>query len=434
MSSLTSSTRPIENQLVFWAWAGAWAAYAIGGLYIVGPILGVTLAALVCWRIYASPILLTAERAASIPITIWIWIIAMVVMLVSLIVGHFSEGLGLAKTIKSIIGWAKGWFLLALFPLAGACLNIRLDTIVRANGYLALQMLILTPILMTAGIFGLPDKLFISPLKILGGAGAEYFTFFLYAPDPEDGSARLQYIAPWAPAAGFVANIMLVIACEDKRKFWRILGILAAITMVLLCKSRMALLCMMVSWPLAFSISKLSRGWPMFLAGVASLFGGLFAAPIIDTLTATLDKVNGMRAGSNRVRGALNDMAFDRWWTEARVWGHGIVERGPHHVEYMPIGSHHTWLGLLFVKGAIGFLAMMVAMIWTTLDLAITSQNRTTARGGLAIIFVMWFFSFSENLEMLAYLYWPGLVLIGISLRVDGTTDAASSKCKQTAS
>ena len=119
-----------------------------------------------------------------------------------------------------------------------------------------------------------------------------------------------------------------------------------------------------------------------------------------------------------RVRAGLNDMAFDRWWTEARIWGHGIVENGPHHVEYMPIGSHHTWLGLLFVKGAVGFLALFLAMVWTTLDLAFAAQARREARAGLAVIFVMWFFSFSENLEMLAYLYWPGLVAIGVGLKL----------------
>ena len=36
--------------------------------------------------------------------------------------------------------------------------------------------------------------------------------------------------------------------------------------------------------------------------------------------------------------------------------GTRIVERGPHLVEFMPIGSHHTWYSLLFVKGSSGAL------------------------------------------------------------------------------
>ena len=44
------------------------------------------------------------------------------------------------------------------------------------------------------------------------------------------------------------------------------------------------------------------------------------------------------------------------------IWGHGTVERGPHIVEYMPIGSHHTWNGLLFVKGMVGYAGLAVPM------------------------------------------------------------------------
>ena len=174
---------------------------------------------------------------------------------------------------------------------------------------------------------------------------------------------------------------------------------------------------MMLAWPMAFTVGRLARGWPALLASGSALVVSMFSAQIIDVVSNLFERVNSMRAGSNRVRQALNDMAFDRWWTEARLWGHGIVENGAHHVENMPIGSHHTWLGLLFVKGAVGFVALLLVMLWTTVELALAAQVRREARGGLAVIFVMWFFSFSENLEILAYLYWPGLILLGMGLK-----------------
>jgi len=417
MSSSAIVARPLEEKLVFAAWVGVWPLYAIGALYIAGPVLTAVLIGLIAWRAYAGALLPKEQRLAPIPVAIWIWLFAMAAMLLALIVGHTQEGLGGGKTIKSTIGWAKGWLLLAVFPLAGACLNIRLDTLCRANRWFVVSMLIATPLLLLAHAVGLPTKVFVSPLKVVGGSGPEYFTFFLYALDPESGGARLQYIAPWAPAAGLVANVMLVLSMEDARPTWRTIGVITSVLVVLLCQSRMALLCMLMAWPCASLISQLSRGWPVLAASVSALVGSLLAAPIASTVMSTIDKVNGMRSGSNRVRGVLNEMAFDRWWTEARIWGHGIVENGPHVVEYMPIGSHHTWLGLLFVKGAIGFVAFSVAMVWTTFELMIVSQYKRQARGALAMIFIMWFFSFSENLEMLAYLYWPGLVVIGIGLR-----------------
>lgn len=417
MSQTANPQRSYEEQLIFWFLAGTWGLYAIGALYIAGPVLGVLLAAIYVIRAYTAPALPTDQRPSPMPVTIMLWIAAMAVMLIALVVGHLLQDLGAAKTIKSSIGWAKGWALLAIFPLAGACLLIRSETLFRANGWFALQTLIIIPVLLIAPMIGLPERAFVSPLKIVGGPGPEYFTFFLYTLDPESGAARLQFTAPWAPAAGLVANVMLILAIEDKRIFWRAIGIITAVAVVLLCKSRMALLCMMLAWPMAFFIGKLARGWPALLASAGVLGASLFSAQIINAVSMLIDRINGMRAGSNRVRQALNDMAVDRWWTEARIWGHGIVENGPHHVENMPIGSHHTWLGLLFVKGAVGFLAMLIVMIWTTVELALASQVRREARAGLAILFVMWFFSFSENLEILAYLYWPGLVLLGIGLK-----------------
>ena len=417
MSSPANPQGALEERLIFWSLTGTWALYAVGALYIAGPVLGVALASIYAVRAYAAPALPQGQRPHPMPITIMIWIGAMIAMLIALVVGHFLQDLGAAKTVKSAIGWAKGWALLAIFPLAGACLLIRKEILFKANGWFALQTLILIPLLLFASVIGLPEKVFVSPLKILGGAGPEYFTVFLYTLDPESGAVRLQFTAPWAPAAGFVANIMLILAIEDKRPFWRIVGVFTAVAIVLLCKSRMALLCLMLAWPMAFFIGKLARGWPALMASAGVLVAGLFSAQIINALSVFIDRINSMRAGSNRVRQALNEMAFDRWWTEARIWGHGVVENGPHHVENMPIGSHHTWLGLLFVKGAVGFIALLLAMVWTTVELALAAQVRREARAGLAVIFVMWFFSFSENLESLAYLYWPGLVIMGIGLR-----------------
>jgi hypothetical protein len=120
------------------------------------------------------------------------------------------------------------------------------------------------------------------------------------------------------------------------------------------------------------------------------------------------------RKDSSRVRAALGRIAVYRWQTEAPIWGHGIVENGPHMVEYMPIGSHHTWYGLLFVKGIVGFAALAVPMIYSLGDLLIKSQRNDTAKLGLTMLLVIFLYTFGENLEILAYLFWPGLIAIGM--------------------
>ena len=86
------------------------------------------------------------------------------------------------------------------------------------------------------------------------------------------------------------------------------------------------------------------------------------------------------------MRAALASIAYHRWVTEAPVFGHGIVERGPHLVQYMPIGSHHTWHGLLFVKGAVGFLGLAIPLAWSIVELALKAQADRVARAGLGVM------------------------------------------------
>jgi hypothetical protein len=145
----------------------------------------------------------------------------------------------------------------------------------------------------------------------------------------------------------------------------------------------------------------------------------------------------GARAESSRVRAALGRIAVDRWQNEAYWFGHGVVEKGPHLVEYMPIGSHHSWYGLLFVKGLAGAIALAVPMFWTLAGCIVLATRSRLGQTALAMILVYWLYSFGENLEVLTYITWPALLVIGIAFRQErsgagerpdsATDDAADS-------
>ena len=107
---------------------------------------------------------------------------------------------------------------------------------------------------------------------------------------------------------------------------------------------------------------------------------------------------------SSRVRATLGRIAVDRWQEEAPVFGHGVVERGPHLVEYMPIGSHHSWYGLLFVKGLAGLLSFALPIVLSTAVLGKNAYRNPRARVGLSMVLLLLLYSFGENLEILAYL------------------------------
>ena len=350
MDQAPCHSRAPEDVVVGLALAATWGVYLIGGLYILGPVLGVSLTGLLLIRLYLQNTRISVRAVPQIPGGVWIWIAGMLVMLLALEVAHANQQLGLGQTIKSTIGWAKGWALFALFPLAGACLQIRLETVIRASGWVALATLLVTPALLIAPAIGLPEVLFVSPLKAVGGPGPEFFAVQLYSFEPTDGSTRLRYFTPWSPAAGMIGNMYLLFALSDRRRFWKWVGIVSALAMIVTSKSRLAIAAAVFIWPLVIALGEARRPSLWFLAMLGLLTLTPIAQSFLDWIDATLNSVKSMRADSTRVREALGDIALDRWWNEAPIWGHGVVERGPHYVEYMPIGSHHTWYGLLFVK------------------------------------------------------------------------------------
>ncbi|WP_379922461.1 O-antigen ligase domain-containing protein [Erythrobacter sp. R86502] len=396
-----------------------WALWLVGGLYIAGPVLGWALAGMVALALYLDRV-----KATAIPGTVWAWLAGMLAMLVILWVGHVNFELDFGKTIKSSVGWAKGWALLALFPLVGAMLDVRAEVIYRAVCRLGLQTLILLPIFLIAPYVGLPEVLWVSPLKVLGGAGAEYFAAQLYTIEPGAGTPRWQFFAPWSPAAGMMGVLYVLLAAQESHRGWKAIGIAGGLMLALFSQSRLALVALFVIVPIVWGASRLGKGQLWLLAAPAVFALGIFGPTLIDIIDGAAGEFSAARADSSRVRAALGRIAILRWETEAYWFGHGVVEDGPHLVEYMPIGSHHSWYGLLFVKGLLGSIALAIPLGATFLVLLIRSQTDRGAQIGLSLTLALALYSFGENLEILAYLYWPALVVIGLALRENPTPEA----------
>lgn len=395
-----------------------WLFYAVGGLYLVGPMMAWGLGGLALLALYLGRAMPPGIRAQSdVPPVIWAWLGGMAAMLVVLWIGHIDWNLGLAATIKSSVGWAKGWALMALFPLAGAILPIRRAPLVRAHCVLGAVTLALLPLMVVAPYIGLPSQLFVSPLKVVGGPGPEYFTVYLYTLDPASWTPRWQFYLPWSPFAGLMGVIMVLFAREEKSLSWKAAGIAAGIAMILLSKSRMSLVALPVCLAVPSLLPLIFRSWVWALGTVAAGSLAVIGAPLFQTVQDAITSFKQARADSTRVRETLQRIAGERWWNEAIWFGHGTVERGPHLVEYMMIGSHHTWYGLLFVKGVFGLLALAIPMIWqiglAIMDAAKGQRGRLPL--GLLLVFVM--LTFGENIEIEAYMLWPALLVLGIHAR-----------------
>ena len=395
-----------------------WAFYALGALYVVGPVLAWVLAGLAALSLYLGKAIRDDLRATGpVPWLIWLWIAGMLVMLVALWVGHLDWGLGLKKTIKSSIGWAKGWALLALFPLVGAVLPIRRELLIRAQCVLGLWTLAIAPLLLVAPYIGLPERIFTSPLKAVGGPGPEYFSVYLFTFDPASWTPRWQFYAPWSPFAALLGVISVLFALEERHRGWMLAGLGAGVLMILASKSRMGLVGLVCCTIAPRLLPLVIKSWAwLALSAIAASFA-TWGTTAIDLGKAGVQGFKSARADSTRVRETLQRIAWERWQTDAKWFGHGTVQPGPHLVEYMPIGSHHTWYGLLFVKGLVGFLALLVPLVAHIVFVLVDAAKNTRGRLPLGILMTLVLLSFGENIEIEAYMLWPALILLGCHIR-----------------
>jgi len=409
---LSSAEQLITRSITF-----TFAFYLIGALYLVAPVLGWSLLAglVFCWASNNKDLSPSLKQNSSWLIVLWV--IGACVLEIALVIGHVNFDLGFGKIIKSSIGWAKGWALLAIFIVLGFYLNIRYQLLCRAACVVGLIALLITPFLISAYVIGLPGHLYVSPLKVLGGAGDEFFTVILYEIDPFNGSPRWRFFAPWAPAVGLVANIYFMCSWFEKNNKWRVIGLTGNALMIMMAASRMGMIVLLLAPLGVWGLSRLTRPWVMICACIGLTVLVIFFEPLMHAFLSLLDQVKGARADSTRVRAALGNIALYRWQSEAFWFGHGVVETGTHLVEFMPIGSHHNWYGLLFVKGLIGQLAFLIPCLLTFCVLLVKAQYQVSSRLALGMCLIVGFFSFSENVEALAYMTWPAWICIGIGLR-----------------
>lgn len=408
---------PVER-VVYFAITYTWPIYVVGALYILGPVLAWTLGAVAAMALYLGPAMRADLRAmGSVPWIVWLWFLGMSVMLVALWIGHMNWNLGLTSTIKSTIGWAKGWALLALFPLIGAVLPIRREVLVRSQTVLGLWIICLLPLFIVAPIIGLPQQLFTSPLKAVGGPGPEYFTTYLYTRAHGTGIPRWQFYAPWSPFAGLLGVVMVLFSLEEKDRKWMLMGILGGLAMVLMSRSRMGLIALPVCIAFPRMLPLLGHTWAWLFGSVLAGSMTVLFIPLRNWLENTMAAISNMRAGSSRVRGTLQRIAVERWESEAIWFGHGRVAPGSHLVEYMPIGSHHTWFGLLFVKGVIGVLALAIPFFIHLMLITKDAIYHPRGRLPLGLMMVLTILSLGENIEIEVYLLWPALVALGIHAR-----------------
>jgi hypothetical protein len=394
--------------------------YYLGALYVCAPLLACSLVGYLVVQWWNQDEDTPEPDRVALSASGWVWLGAMSIVALALFVGCINFDWGLTKTISAFVNrWIRTWGLLALFPLVGH-LKIRPELIFRGICIFCIQSLVL--VILFRGLMGVFDAYnhgYLSILHKLGG-GTIFYSVRTYGSVLDVSEKRLQMIAPWPPALGLVGDIFFFLCLQEKNLALRGFGMAGAIAMVVGSISRTALFCIPIVYGAVWVMSNWFRTWLPFVVGGLGFGVALFFADLQEILSSLRIKIREYRSGSSKARDILEQLAIDAWRNEAPIWGHGTVaETGPAITGFRGIGSHHTWYGMLYVHGLVGAIALGIAFLWSFFDLVSRVGTHQYAKVGLYILSVLFVFSFSDNIDGLAYLYWPGLVVLGIAFKED---------------
>lgn len=394
----------IYNVIIF-----TYPLYLVGGLYLVGPILA--------WVLFYRTLMLLIEQDIKAHSLSIIWLVSMLLIELVVIIGSLNVGHSLLMVIKSSIGWAKGWALIGIYIFVGTILPIRYTILQKAITHLLWQSLLIAPFLIVVAFLNFPTLLYTSPLKILGGGGDQYFKVWLYWNDVNTGFPRWQLFAPWSPALAFYSLLAFSIILPRPSDRLKYFALFSSIVLIILSESRAGILILFVLLVTCFIYYYFDVMSILILILASFLFFGIFINEIIEFFLDLVNKVNSMRSDSSMIRKTLNNIGLYRWYNESFWFGHGNVERGPHIVQFMPIGSHNTFIGLLFTKGIIGVVLYLIPLVLTVIYMLFKSFIKHDYLAGFFIIVIFLIYSFTENVEILSYMMWPGWLFLGLSLR-----------------
>ncbi len=404
-----------EESLIWYVIIGTYGIYALGMVFSVYSALAWVLGGYVVFKLLQQTKNTPYEEKINIPSITWLWGMSSLITLLATYAGITDFGLGRTAILRGILGWLTSTAVIPLFLLSG-CLNIRPKLIYRAVCILCLQSLIAIPIAYAAYAANLPDILYTNPIERLIQNGPIFHNVGFYFSDYGVDNVRLFLFTPWCPALGLVSNVFFFMVLQESNKKWRYIGIVGAIAMNIVSLSRAALVCLPLVLIIIWGLKYFTRPQIQITAGIVSFIAGIFSTQLSNAATEFVDTFYSSRADSSRVRAALQRVGIEAW-KEAPIWGHGVQKPGPPVLANLPIGSHHTWVGLLYTKGLVGFMALLIPVLWSFIELLIKAGNSKIAETSLSILLVLLIFSVGEQIDVLGYICWPGFIIMGIAFK-----------------
>lgn len=396
----TQAADPLAEACVFWylvltpLW---WMTGTLVPLGVVGTI---------CLFVRRPP------RQASIRLLAALWIAVGVAQAASVIFNWMSAevpGIGLLRGLGSFV--TTGWILIGLAIGVGAEAGLTTPRVVRGICVHAAWLLLFTGVsLFTAHGLGWPELIVPSPLAMLLPGELPVVRFHLqmifYQSDAllDARTMRLTLFYPWATGLALGGATALLVGTGDRLRGWRIVAAIAGSVAVLLSYSRAAILSLAAAiLILAFlRLSRARQAVAALLAGVVVNAALLAGFDPVETVRDVQAEFTNLRPGSSFARAVVYELSWAHFLNRP-ILGHGWMS-GPvaTWLPSMPLGSHSSFYGVLYVGGVVTFAALCTAYL-TTLAIA-AMRLRDRGRDGpvaLVLLLLLGVISIGEGINVL---------------------------------
>ncbi len=375
------------------------------------------------------------------------WFAVGALQLVSVVANMAAEGDPPWRLAKHLLAsYVLGWFLFGGCVAIGASGAIRPEPLLRATA--------------RVGFYCVASAFVLYPLAVAGGGSyllvltpighflpeslpstSFFFGMLLYNWEELFGVLlpRLSFLFPWTTAMGFGGLCLVWITANEPNRTRRRLAVASGVFMIVASMGRSAGAIFVASLGLRLFLA-CPRRWqiPLSLAGVAAMSAVPIASTIVagDPLAAAravTERFDDLRPSATRAR----DLVYDESWLGVRrapLLGHGWPGDPVYPEDYPQVmlgggtmlpGSHSTYLGLLYLGGAVTLLAFVLAM-GATLALVATSHGPPAlVRNTVVLLAAIAANGVSEGLYSLVVPTLYAFLWIGIALRAcRATADA----------
>ncbi|MCB4825123.1 O-antigen ligase family protein [Roseicella aerolata] len=329
-----------------------------------------------------------------------------------------------------------GWMLIGLCIAVGGQAAIASAVVVRAICIQAGWILVFSGLsVVLFAVLGLERLEVPSPLALLLPSSLpivyQQLTMKFFQMDSFMGGRvlRLTLFFPWATTLSLASAAALLIALRERDVFWRRTALAGGLLGTVLSQGRSAMVCVAAAL-LLFALLRLSPRARFGLVVVVALALNLAVVLGFDPVAVAEDFYRAFteaRSGSSAARYIVYELTWRRV-LDAPWLGHGWFS-GPaaRWLPTMPLGSHSTFYGVLYIGGILTFAVLCLAFATTVLSVAMRLQDRREdAIVALPVLLVIGVVANGETFQNMV----PSLLLLfvwlGSALRPAATAPGAT--------